>query len=78
MNPLLMPVSVLLAVLRYMYNNQVEEELSMCKPLPVHNTGVNIFSLTDLCMAEKGFSVLILNRWHKFDSWATGTYDTSI
>jgi hypothetical protein len=53
MNPLPMPVSVLLASVRYMYNNHVEEELSMCKHLPIHTTEESTFSLIDMCMAEK-------------------------
>jgi hypothetical protein len=31
--------SVLLAFVVYIFNNQVEEEMLMCKPLPIHTTG---------------------------------------
>jgi len=32
-------LSVLLVFVRYMHNSQVEEQMLMCKPLPVHSTG---------------------------------------
>jgi hypothetical protein len=34
--------------------SQTEEEMIMCKPLPTHTTGEDIFNLMDLYMSEKG------------------------
>jgi hypothetical protein len=49
-------LSVLLAFMRYIYNNQVEEEMLICKPWSAHITADDILNLIDLSMAEKGLS----------------------
>jgi hypothetical protein len=47
---------VLLAFVRCIYDNEVEEEKLMCKPLSGHATGENIFYLIQLFIAEEGLS----------------------
>jgi hypothetical protein len=52
-------LSALLAFVRYIYNNQVEEEMPICKRLPTHTTGEDIFNLTDLYISGKDL------RWNQ-------------
>jgi hypothetical protein len=62
--------SVLHVFMRYMNNNQIEEWMLMCKPLPVHTTE-DIFKLiisymTDIGLSWKGSvksAKLVHNRW---------------
>jgi hypothetical protein len=54
MNPDIAGLSALLVFMRYMHNNQVEEQMLMCKPLPVHSME-DTFKLTDSYMTDKGF-----------------------
>jgi hypothetical protein len=47
-------LSVLLAFVRYIHNEQVGEAVLTCKHLPTHTTGEDMFNLIDLYMALKG------------------------
>jgi hypothetical protein len=49
-------LSVLFAFVRYIYNNQVEEEMFICICLPTHTTGKDSANLSDLYMGEKSCS----------------------
>jgi hypothetical protein len=49
-------LSVLLVFMRYMHNTHVEEEMLMCKRLPVHTMGEDIFKVIHSYMTDKGLS----------------------
>jgi hypothetical protein len=58
-----------------LYNNEAESKCLCAKPLPVHNTGEDVFNLIDLHMA--GSRVLIFaqmahGRWFR-NTWFNGT-----
>jgi hypothetical protein len=54
----MLPVFVLFAFVRYIYNNKVEEEMFICECLPAHTaTGKDISNVIYLYMAEKSHTL---------------------
>jgi hypothetical protein len=60
-------LSLLLSFVRYIYNNQVQEEILVYKPLSTHTTGEDNFNLDDLYVTEIG--LLYLHRWCMINGW---------
>jgi hypothetical protein len=45
-------LAVLLVFVRYLFNDNVQEDMLLCKPLPNHTTGAEIFKVVDTFFTE--------------------------
>jgi hypothetical protein len=46
-------LAVLLVFVRYLFNDNVQEDMLLCKPLPNHTTGAEIFKVVDTFFEHK-------------------------